>query len=116
MLINDLNLRLSNRISVALVFLSMCLLAAGLWRADLAAIAMILLAVVLIINLPLYRFFFRKRKLLFMLRVIPWHIVYCLCCSLGFAAGTVRVLARKILASLGKIGTRKGMAWLRKSV
>jgi hypothetical protein len=51
-----------------------------------------------------------------MMRVIPWHIIYCLCCSLGFAAGSIRVLTGKIQAYFGKIGTRKGMAWLRKSV
>jgi GT2 family glycosyltransferase len=116
MLINDLNLRLSNRFSVALVFVFFFLLAAGLRYPMLAGISLILLAIVLIINLPLYCFFYKRRKLLFMLRIIPWHIIYCLCCGLGFAAGTTRVLYRKIRAFLGKIATHKGTAWLRKSV
>ncbi len=115
MLINDLNLRLSNRISVAFVFLAACLLAAGMWRPILAAAACILLAAVLVINIPLYRFFIKKRKLLFMLKVLPWHIIYCLCCGLGFAAGFTRILAGKMRASFGRIRTRKGMARLRKS-
>src|SRR5690606_23385085 len=105
-LINDLNLRLSNRISVALVFLAVCLLMAGLWRREFTLVALIFLAIVLIINLPLYRFFLSRRKLLFTLKVIPWHIIYCLCCGLGFAVGSFSVLAGKIKASFGKIGKR----------
>jgi GT2 family glycosyltransferase len=116
MLINDLNLRLSNRLSVALVFLSICLLVAGIWHPLLAAVALVLLAVVLIVNSPLYGFFFSRRKLLFMLGVIPWHIIYCLCCSLGFVAGSARVFARKMRAYLGKIGVHKGIARPRRGV
>ncbi len=102
MLINDLNLSLSNRLSVAFVFLFIGLLVAGLWQPMLAAVSLALLAAVLLINLPLYRFFMKRRGLLFMLKSIPWHFTYCICCGLGFAAGAFRVFLRKKPAFPGK--------------
>jgi hypothetical protein len=92
MLINDLNLSLSNRLSVAFVFLFLGLLAAGLWRPLFAALSLAFLAAVLLINLPLYLFFKQRRGFSFMLKAIPWHIIYCVCCGLGFAMGTIRAL------------------------
>ena len=116
MLINDLNLRLSNRLSVLAVFLFFGLLAGGLWNPVLAGLSLIPLAAVLSINIPLYGFFLGRRKLLFMLAVIPWHIVYCLCCGMGFAAGCARVLFRKTQECFGKVAISKRPVWIKKSV
>jgi GT2 family glycosyltransferase len=91
-LINDLNLRLSNRISVVLVFASILLLAAGFLNPLFAGIALIFFAAMLLINLPLYRFFCSKRRLWFTIRAIPWHVIYSLCCGAGFVAGSVRAI------------------------
>jgi glycosyltransferase involved in cell wall biosynthesis len=91
-MINDLNLRLSNRISVILVFASILLLAAGLLKPAAAGIGLLLFTVMLLINFPLYRFFYLRRKLWFTIRVVPWHVIYSLCCGLGFVAGSVRAL------------------------
>jgi glycosyltransferase involved in cell wall biosynthesis len=57
MLINDLNLQMTNRISVALVFASILLLAVGFLHPIFAGVALTCFCVVLYINLPLYRFF-----------------------------------------------------------
>ena len=116
MLINDLNLRLSSRISVLLVFLCLGLLGAGFWNPVLAKLCLLLLAIVLIINIPIYRFFLTKRKLPFMLAAIPWHLIYYFCCGLGFMAGSAHVFIKRISASLGKIIVGKRPLWLRKSV
>jgi GT2 family glycosyltransferase len=92
LLIDDLNLRLSNRISVVLVFASILLLAAGFLNPLFAGIAAIFFAAMLLMNLPLYHFFYSRRNLWFTIRAIPWHVIYSLCCGLGLVAGCVRVL------------------------
>jgi GT2 family glycosyltransferase len=91
-LINDLNLRLANRFSVALVFASILSLAAGFLHPVFAGMALLFFIVMLLINLPLYRFFYSRRKLWFTMRSIPWHVIYSLCCGVGVIAGSVRVL------------------------
>jgi glycosyltransferase involved in cell wall biosynthesis len=91
-LINDLNLQLSNRISVALVFASLMLLVAGFMHPIFAVIALILFSAMLLVNFPFYRFFYTQRKLWFTIRAIPWHVIYSLCCGLGFVAGAVHAL------------------------
>lgn len=47
-------------------------------------------AIVLIgLNLPVYNFFRRKRGWGFALQVLPWHLVYYLCCATGSALGVM---------------------------
>jgi GT2 family glycosyltransferase len=115
-LINDLNLRLSSRLSVALLFASMSLLIAGFWRLELAAIALALFAALLAINHRVYRFFFNKRGLWFMIKAIPWHCIYYLCCGLAVAVVLARALFKRVLAFSGRILTGNWIVWRRKSV
>jgi GT2 family glycosyltransferase len=115
-LINDLNLRPLNRISVILVFLFFGLLAGGLWNPALSWISPLFLAAVLALNIPVYRFFFSKRKLLFTLKAIPWHIIYYICCGLGFAAGTLRGLFKKAKSLFEKDAMGKRAVLPRKSI
>jgi GT2 family glycosyltransferase len=115
-MVNDLNLRISSRLSVVLVFIIMGLLIAGLWRMESAALALVFLAAALAINFPVYRFFYLKRGLWFMIRAIPWHCIYYLCCGLGFAFGLFRILLIGALAFLGRMFTRKKIACLKKSL
>jgi GT2 family glycosyltransferase len=90
--INDLNLRVSSGISVALAYgLLLSLIGATGWTAFYPAAA-ILGAVLVIMNAPLYWFFCRKRGLWFALRAIPWHWLYYLYGGLGFVVGLVRYL------------------------
>ena len=115
-MVNDLNLRSSSRLSVALVFMIIGLLIAGFWRMELAAIALVLFTAVLAINFPVYRFFYFKRGLWFMIRAIPWHCIYYLCCGVAFTFGLFRIQLKRTLAFLGRIFTRKKIACLKKSV
>ncbi len=87
---SDLNLRWSSRASVVLIF-ALCVglllstfLPVALWASLLCAIAL------LIINLPVYRFFYRKRGALFTLRVLPWHWLYYFYSGLAALIGTLR--------------------------
>jgi hypothetical protein len=66
--------------------------------------------------MPVYRFFLAKRKLLFMLKAIPWHMIYYVCCGLGFAAGTLRGIFKKAKFPLEKAALSKRTNWSGKSI
>ncbi|MFH1731452.1 MAG: glycosyltransferase [Planctomycetota bacterium] len=91
-LTNDLNLRLSGRVSVVAAYSALIALAAALiWPRALfvaGALALLLLAV----NAPLYVFFRRKRGPWFALAAIPWNWFYYFYGGLGFAIGVLRCL------------------------
>jgi GT2 family glycosyltransferase len=86
---DDLNLKLSSRLSVVLTYALFALLllrASGLWREGFF-VAGPLAAVLLILNAPLYRFFFRKRGGWFLARSIPLHWIYFFYCGLALVIG-----------------------------
>ena len=106
-LLMDLNLQTTNRLSVALTALLvvaaalMALPLAGWLRAPAVATgaplaAVVLSALLLALNWPLYAFFARKRGLAFALAAIPWHWLYYLYNSLSFALGSLRFLLRGV--------------------
>lgn len=103
-LINDLNLRSSNRLSVALVYALIGMLIAAFWHPAALGIAGVIFAAFLAFNLPLYRFFWSKRGFWFVIRAVPWHCIYYLCCGLAFAEGFARVLLLKSSATAGESG------------
>jgi len=108
---NDLNLNGSSRASVVLAYAMLgCLIGGAWWRwllAPAAAAAIALLAV----NLPVYRFFRRKRGPWFAMQAIPWHWFYYLYGGLAFAIGSARhVLARRPAPSDLPAGVEQGPA------
>jgi GT2 family glycosyltransferase len=115
-MINDLNLRISSRLSVALVFAIIGLLIVGFWKPSQAGIAMAVFAMFLAINLPLYRFYYTKRGLWFMVKAIPWHCIYYLCCGLAFTLGVFRILLKGTGSLLGRIFARKKSVCFKKSI
>jgi GT2 family glycosyltransferase len=85
--LNDLNIDISSRVSVALVFcMPVTLISALFWPKALALIP-ILVLLLLYINLDLYKFFYQKRGMVFTLKVIPWHWLYFFYSGLGFMLG-----------------------------
>ena len=82
---NELNLKMSGRLSgVAALLLAGALpLAAWYWPAGLGLALVAALSLVLL-NLPLYRFFRRKRGWLFMSGAVLWNWFYYLYGTLGF--------------------------------
>jgi glycosyltransferase involved in cell wall biosynthesis len=102
---NDLNIGWTSRISVLAAYgLIGALLAAWRWPILLALAGVFALAL-LLLNGPLYRFFARKRGLLFALRAVPWHGFYFLYSGLAFALALVRHLCRRM-------GLRPGGSYL----
>lgn len=92
--VNDLNLRLSSRISVILTYgLLGALVGTAWWRGSLV-IAGMLIVLLLVLNAAPYRFFWRKRGLRFALQVIPWHWLYFFYSGLAFGVGFLKHYAQ----------------------
>ncbi len=79
---NDLNVRWSQRLSVALAFLLIALLTAGEGK-----IAALCAAVLAGLNLPFYAFLLARGGAFFMLRAVPLHFLFHLNCGAAFALG-----------------------------
>lgn len=101
-LVNDLNLRLSYRLSTALVCASSFLMIAALRQPQFFWIAGAFLAAIPLLNYPLYRFFYAKRGFWFMIKAIPWHFAYYFNCGLAFAIGFGRAVFKGSLLMPGK--------------
>jgi glycosyltransferase involved in cell wall biosynthesis len=72
----DLNLKISDRISTALLGLALLLLPLSIFWWPLLLGSLACLVGILILNRDLYAFYLRRRGLLFMLRSIPVHWMY----------------------------------------
>jgi hypothetical protein len=90
--INDLNLKMSSRFSVGVAWTALAAVAAGCFRQVFFWPAGLFLLLLILLNLPVYRFFLRKRGFLFLLRVLPWHWLYFLYSGLGFTIGFMKHL------------------------
>ncbi|MGH7962576.1 MAG: glycosyltransferase family 2 protein [Candidatus Binatia bacterium] len=89
---NDLNVHLSGRVSVLLIYtLLLTLVAAGWWPAARVPAAVLVVAL-LVLNASLYHFFWRKRGFQFAVRAILWHWLYYFYSGLAFALGIARSL------------------------
>lgn len=89
-LLNDLNLKLSSRLSVCVFFLLVLLCASAilypacLWAAGLTALILFQM------NRPLYFLFKKKHGWLFMLKSVLWHWLYFFYCGVAFGIGTLK--------------------------
>jgi GT2 family glycosyltransferase len=75
-LVNDLNLKTTERASAALVMLSVALLPWLPWRPVLVTAEVAMLGLVLALNHRLYRFLARRRGVWFAARAVPLHWLY----------------------------------------
>ena len=85
---NDLNTSAALRLSVVLTVMLAASLAFAAVKPWAVAVATVLLATLIGLNFPYYRWFARTRGLLFALRVIPMHLLHHLCNGMSFVAGT----------------------------
>jgi len=91
--INDLNLRTSNRVSIAAMGALTVTGIAAPWAPALAWGSAIALLALMASNASLLRFFVRKRGGLFAIRTVPLLGMYYLCCGLGFFIGIFQHVA-----------------------
>jgi GT2 family glycosyltransferase len=87
---NDLNLQWSSRTSVVLVYTLIAAVVAVWWWSGAYLVAVVAIALLLIINYPVYQFFNRKRGMVFAIATIPWHWLYYFYSGLAFAIGIIR--------------------------
>jgi len=94
-IINDLNLKTGDRVSVVCVYL-LCISLLSAFLSPLFLIPVPLLVVLILwLNRGLYRFFFHNRGFLFATMVIPWHWFYFFYSGMAFAIGFARHLYKK---------------------
>ncbi len=84
-LVNDLNLKTSDRISAALVCLSILILPFMIFQPMLLFAILFLLATVFLLNYKLYKFFLRRRGVAFVALAFPLQLLYYLYSSVAFA-------------------------------
>jgi glycosyltransferase involved in cell wall biosynthesis len=89
-LLNDLNTRFDQRVSVILAFAAV--IAAALQH---YAASLLFLGVVLILNAPVYSFFKQKRGLWFAVRSMPLHVLYFLYSGLTFGLAAFLHIVKK---------------------
>ncbi len=89
-LINDLNLKTSDRLSVVCVYVLLLTLSAVWCLPQFSALAVCSGAVLLWLNRELYSFFYHKRGLVFFVKTIPWHWFYFFYSGLAFLIGYTR--------------------------
>lgn len=85
----DLNLGLSSKISVWLVWSMILLSVSTTERLNFLPFLIVCSLVLILINLPVYIFFLDKRGLFFALRSLCWHWFYYFYCGLGFILGLI---------------------------
>ncbi|MEP6959287.1 MAG: glycosyltransferase, partial [Nitrospirota bacterium] len=91
--VNDLNIGISGRASVMLMFGHLGALLLSPWQPLLLVAAAVMGLTLFILNVRLYRFFLEKRGLRFAAQAIPWHWFYFVYSGAAFAAGTLCYLA-----------------------
>jgi glycosyltransferase involved in cell wall biosynthesis len=101
-LINDLNLQTSSRMSIVLVYSLLGALCLTSFWSQAIVLSTIIAVALILLNLPVYDFFSRKRGLAFAIAVIPWHWLYYGYSGLAFVIGTFRYYSRNLIKS-GKL-------------
>ncbi len=84
-ILNDLNLKLSERLCAALVVLALALLLVTPFAPGAALVALASIGVVVALNHRLYRFWLDQRGLWFAIRTLPLHCLYYLYSAAAFA-------------------------------
>lgn len=87
--VNELNLQISSRISVAATYVLLILLLASLYKNEITLLALFTATLLLLLNLNVYRFFYEKRGFLFTIRAIFMHWLYYFYSGVAFICGAL---------------------------
>jgi GT2 family glycosyltransferase len=82
---NDLNLKGGQRLSGVLIVLAGLFFGMGLYSVKFVILGLSALLGIILLNRPLYSFFFRKRGLRFGLAALPLHFLYYLYSTISYA-------------------------------
>jgi len=96
--IDDLNLSISNRVSVVSVYALLLCVLTCFWIPWALVPALLAVMILLTLNRDLYRFYHQRQGLSFAIKTIPWHWFYFFYSGLAFAFGFLRHKSRKFLS------------------
>ncbi|MDA8019286.1 MAG: glycosyltransferase family 2 protein [Thermoanaerobaculia bacterium] len=94
-LVNDLNVKTRDRISVVLAFLLTAALPFAIFSRPARCLTALLAASIAAVNAGLFRFFRRVRGYAFAAGTLPLYWIYLLICGLGFGIGTLRSVCKR---------------------
>lgn len=75
-MINDLNLKTGDRLSAGLVGLSVAVFPFIFWKPLLLIVLIVFLLAIFLLNRKIFRFFYKKKGILFSLLAFPWQFLY----------------------------------------
>lgn len=108
-LANDLNLKVSSRISVVAAYALLLLVSAGLLNPYLGLLAAIPAGILLQLNWDLYQFFYCKRGGWFALKSIALHWFYYFYCGVSYVAGVLLYQRQGLRQKVKWVRTFKGI-------
>lgn len=88
-MVNDLNIQRVHRLSAGLLCIALITLAIAPWWLPGLSLSLVMFMTLFFLNLPVYKFFYAKKGLLFTIKVIPLHWLYYLYSSFAFALGFI---------------------------
>jgi len=95
---NDLNVKLSQRVSGALVVLAALTLPLALWRIGLLVLPLVALVSVVVLNRDLFTFLARQRGVAFAVACVPLHLLYFLYSVLSYVFVRVETGIRDLMS------------------
>ena len=95
---NDLNVKLSQRVSGALVVLAALTLPLALWRIGLLVLPLVTLVSVVVLNRDLFTFLARQRGVAFAVACVPLHLLYFLYSVLSYVFVRVETGIRDLMS------------------
>jgi hypothetical protein len=95
-LIDDLNLRIGERVSGLLALALVIALGLAPHRPAMLGVASAAALALLALNRDLYRFFWNERGGMFALGAIAWHWLYLVYSTVAFALGSIRWMLRRV--------------------
>lgn len=84
---NDLNLKLSDRLSTVAVFLLLLSLLLVFWAPYALYVSIPAFLIFIGLNINLYVFFYKQKGWCFAVRVVPWHLIFYLISGTAFLLG-----------------------------
>ena len=85
-LINDMNLRTSDRVSAGIVAVLLVTFPLVFWKPYMLAVTVALGLAVIFLNREIFRFFLKKKGIIFAIMIFPWQLLYFFYSGTAFVA------------------------------
>ncbi len=95
---NDLNLKIANKISVALSFLIPVFMIGYFFTALFLLPLIALISFFLSLNAKLYLFFYQKKGFFFAIKSLPWHFLFYFLSGIGYCIGLLQCVKSALIS------------------